>query len=268
MEKTSMKNVVKAQIALAAAAAMVFFGHKLTAQDAPATQPAKEAATQPSAPPVLSEDFETGEINKDIWDVRVTGTATAKVQQDKAAHGKSALQIHYPAGNKGYAFIVATHLPDSVRQHFFGRASVYASPNPPNAHDVAILAGTPGWPVSNFLELGLHDTHLQPSFQENGANVPRGETIHRSKSTYPQGKWFCLEWEFNDNPDHMNIWIDGTQVGNESFSYKTGGSSNLVKGFSDFAFGFRAWGAGAKTDFDLYYDDIAIGTGRIGPVSN
>jgi hypothetical protein len=38
-----------------------------------------------------------------------------------------------------------------------------------------------------------------------------------------------------------------------------------VKNFSDFAFGFRSWGAAAKQDFDIYYDDIAIGTERIGP---
>ena len=42
--------------------------------------------------------------------------------------------------------------------------------------------------------------------------------------------------------------------------------TDLVKGFSDFAFGFRAWGAAPKEDFDIFYDDIAIDTKRIGPI--
>jgi hypothetical protein len=256
-----MKKLPNLRVTLLAISAILCLGRNSIAQNVPAptTQPA-------GAAPLFSEDFESGQINKDIWDLRVSGDATAKVQQEKAAHGKYALQIHYPAGVRSYAFIVATHLPEAVREHFFGRAYVFAGPNPPNAHDVAILAGTPGWPISNFLELGLHDTHLQPSFQQNGANIPRGETIHRSTKTYPIGKWFCLEWEFNDDPDQMTIWIDGEKTEEAAFSFKEAGKNHLVKGFSDFAFGFRAWGAGAKTDFDLYYDDIAIDTKRIGPV--
>jgi hypothetical protein len=250
-----MIKQIKFTAAVLGLGAIVAFGRISKAQDAPAA-------------PVLSEDFESGQIDKNIWDVRVSGDPTIKVQQDNTAHGKYALQIHFPAGKSGrYAFIVATHLPDSVRQHFFGRAYMFAGPNPPNAHDVAILAGTPGFPVSNFLELGLHDNHLQPSFQENGAGVPRGETVPPRTQTYPVGKWFLMEWEFNDNPDHMNVWIDGQQVVDQTFTYKTQGNSNLVKGFSDFAFGYRVWGSGPKTDFDIYYDDIAIGTSRLGPVA-
>jgi hypothetical protein len=40
-------------------------------------------------------------------------------------------------------------------------------------------------------------------------------------------------------------------------------NSGLTGGFYDFAFGFRYWGA-PKTDYDIYYDDIAIDTKRIG----
>jgi len=278
-----MNKLWKIRAALLAVAAMIGIEQILSAQDAgaPATQPATAlpaaaqpapgsaaATTQTFARPLFTEDFESGQINKDVWDIRTNSDVTIKVQQEKVAHGKSALQVHFPAGKSGrYAFIVATHLPDAVRQHFFGRAYMFAGSNPPNAHDVAILAGTPGWPVSNFLELGLHDTHLQPSFQENGAGVPRGETVPPRTQTYPMDKWFCMEWEFNDDPDHMNVWIDGNQVVDKTFTYKTAGNSHLVNGFSDFAFGFRVWGAGAKTDFDIYYDDIAIGTSRIGPVA-
>ena len=42
--------------------------------------------------------------------------------------------------------------------------------------------------------------------------------------------------------------------------------TDLVKGFVDFSFGFHSWGAGAKEDFDIYYDDIVIDTKRVGLV--
>jgi hypothetical protein len=41
--------------------------------------------------------------------------------------------------------------------------------------------------------------------------------------------------------------------------------NDLVGGFKEFGFGARVWGAPPK-GFDVFYDDIAIGTTRIGPM--
>jgi len=272
-----MKKLSNLQIALAAIGAVIGLGRHAVAQDtsAAATQPAAGAATQPSATPLFTEDFESGQIDKSKWETRIApnSKATVAVVTDKSAHGKSSLQVHYPMGDKGYAFIVATHLPDAVRQHFFGRAYVFAGPNPLNSHDVAILGGTPGWPISNFLEIGLHDTHLQPSFQWNDftPEVKRGETVPARTQTFPVGKWFCLEWEFNNQPDTITLWIDGKQVEKSAFTFN-GTKTDLihnttVQGFYELALGYRAWGAGGKNDFDIYYDDIAIGASRIGQIA-
>lgn len=249
---------------------------------------------------VFSENFESGTLDKTIWETRTKGTAEVKVQQAQVAHGKSALQIHYPKERGSYAFIVATKLPESVRKHFFGRASVYIAPNAPAGHDVLLNAGTPGYPDSNFLELGASGgKNVMASYQQNALNVPRGETIARG-AAYPVGRWFLLEWECTDEPDNLKVWIDGEPAGElKDFTFKPrapgggnrgGGAAKadapktaeapkapaaeiaavpgtgLVKGFSDFAFGFRAWGNGGAEDFDIYYDDIAIDTKRIGPV--
>ena len=224
------------------------------------TQPTAE---EPIVPPVFTEDFESGELNKDVWTQRVNPGATITVQQDIVAHGKNALLVHYPAGVRTYGFIVADHLPDSLKDHFFGRAYVRFPAAPPNAHDVFITAGGAGWPISNFLEIGLRRNKAQLSYQQNGANIPRGETMIAGPA-YPVGKWFCLEWEFNDNPDSITIWIDGKKVTDTKVGYK-GTGDHLIKGFTEFGFGFRSWG-NVPNGFDVYYDDIALGTGRIGPV--
>src|SRR5471032_1865966 len=50
-------------------------------------------------PALFTEDFESGKLNPDVWTaLHVGGDATIKVQSDRVAHGKNALQIHYPAG--------------------------------------------------------------------------------------------------------------------------------------------------------------------------
>ena len=251
------------------------------------------AAALRAQAPVFTEDFESGGLNPSVWKTTELGQATVSVQQTQAAHGKSALQIHYPKGEKNFAFAVASHLPDSVRTHLFGRTYVFIGANAPAGHDVLLNAGTPGYPISNFLEIGASGgKYVMVSYQQNAADIPRNETLARGIA-YPVGRWFCLEWEFQDHPDRVTTWIDGDPAGElKDFVVKPRAprapkadpaakadaatapaappqadvpGTDLVKGFFDFAFGFHAWGAGAKEDFDIYYDDIVIDTKRVGP---
>lgn len=73
------------------------------------------------------------------------------------ARGKYALHVHYPdMAAASYAFVVATHLPDSVRTHFFAG----------HDNDHLIFAGEPGWQLSKFDEIGASRGKPMASFQE------------------------------------------------------------------------------------------------------
>ena len=50
-----------------------------------------------------------------------------------------------------------------------------------------------------------------PSFQENKSaqGQGRGEVTYRSETNPPAGKWFLLEWEYNDDPSSISLWVDG-----------------------------------------------------------
>src|SRR3984885_4205216 len=163
--------------------------------------------------PVLNEDFESGKIDPAVWEVRQKGGETIAVEPVEGAHGKYALHIHYSESERGaYAFIVATHLPDSVRSHYFGRAYMRISPTaPPKSHAPLIFTGEPGWPISKFEEIGMSTGDWMPSYQENksAAGQGRGEDTKRSEGTAPSDQWFLLEWEFNDNPSTITMWING-----------------------------------------------------------
>ena len=232
-----------------------------SAQTPPPARAAEPAKLASVALP-FAEDFESGVINKAVWDVRTHGAATAAITQAQVAHGKNALMIHYPAGSAGaYAFITA-RLPDSLHDHLFGRAYVYIA-TMPAPHSVLLTSGSPGYPLANFLEIGLRQHKFQPSFQQNGTGVPRGETTKLVPGDVPIGRWFCLEWEFNDKPDKIVMTLDGQQISDLAFGFKTV-NSELVKGFAEASFGFRSWGGAAAQDIDVYYDDIAISDKPIG----
>lgn len=228
---------------------------------------------------VFQEDFESGKLDPAVWNLRTEGVATAAVEEAEGAHGKYALHVHYPdMAARSYAFIVATHLPDSVRSHFFGRAYMKITPGLGMTHDPLIFAGEPGWPISKFNEIGAYKGTWMPSYQENKSprGQGRGEVTYHSETSPPFDKWFLLEWEFNDDPSSITYWVDGekmtTLVNGEKadsvkFAWPKGSTtvSGLVGGYREFGFGARVWGAPPK-GFDVYYDDIAIGTGRLGPV--
>jgi len=97
-----------------------------------------------------------------------------------------------------------------------------------------------------------------------GPNTQEAYSLGDSTSPdSPVGKWVCLEWEFNDTPDEVRVFVEGTLAWSYApISYQNV-SSGLVGGFSDVAFGYYIWHPGS-TDFDVYYDDIVLDTKRVG----
>lgn len=176
--------------------------------------------------PIFTENFESGKMDPAVRDQRVAGTATIAVEPADGAHGKYALHVHYPdMAVASYEFVVATQLPDSVRTHFFGRAYMKITPTLGTTHDPLIFAGEPGWQLSKFDEIGASRGKIMPSYQENKSarGQGRGEVTFRSDFDWPFDQWFPIEWEFNDAPSAVEVWVN------------------------------------------VYYDDIAIGTSRLGP---
>lgn len=261
------------------------------------------AATSFAQPPVLSEDFESGRIDLTKWEVRTLrpDTKVGMKVVEGGAHGRYALQVHYPAGTErsGFASLVASHLPESVRGHLFGRAYIKIPGGLPLAHTQLVFAGIPGYPKAKYQEIGINlpvrrsadgtpppapdPATIQPRwvfiYQQNLAATPaegRGEDV-RSADASPYGKWMLLEWEFNDDPTTARIWLDGQPVAAkegdkevETFSFKwpknTPETRHLVGGYQEAGFGVRSFSPGVTKDFDVLFDDLAIGTERLGPV--
>jgi hypothetical protein len=253
-----------------------------------------------AAAPVVSEDFESGRIDPAKWEIR-TKEPNTKIEMkvvEGGAHGRYALQVHYPAGTErsGFAYLMARSLPASVRGHLFGRAYVKIPAGLPLAHTQLLFAGAAGYPVAKYQEIGINlparratpdaplpdPATVQPRwvfiYQQNEAKTPaegRGEDVRQTEAQ-PYGKWILLEWEFNDHPTSTRIWIDGKPVAVkegdamvETFSFhwpkNSPDANGLVGGYAEAGFGARSFSPGVTKDFDVFFDDIAISTERIGP---
>jgi hypothetical protein len=246
MKKAALKALLFALILAPAASA------------APSAQQAKTRSK-----PLLSEDFESGTIDRSIWSQDVTGDNTLTVQQDRVAHGKYALLVRCPVpAQRTHAFLRTANLPESLRHHLFGRAYVYIAPALPDRHIIFLTAGTSGFPKYRYQEVASAHGLFQLTYVDTRPNGPLLEDYHAAGEV-PLGRWFLLEWEFNDEPDQATLWVDGEEV--LSTPLIKGQSADLVGGFTDAAFGFLLWGA-APVPFDIYYDDIALDTHRIGPI--
>ena len=164
-----------------------------------------------------------------------------------------------------HAYLMAKDLPEALRHHLFGRAYVYITPGVPDRHTIFLTAGTTGFPKYRYEEVATAHNKFQLTYVDTTIQGPLGEDYHAA-GDIPVNRWFLLEWEFNDQPDQAAVWVDGELVLDTPFVYKTAGqSTDLVGGFTNFSLGLFLWGA-APLPFDIYYDDIALDTHRIGPV--
>jgi len=258
-------------------------GRGPAAPQAPDTSTPDPVVRPPNGAPLITEDFEGAQIDAKKWTTHQSGEETIGLTKEKVAHGQQALKVHYPKGVAGATTWakIGTMLPASLRDHFYGRAYMYIS-GLAQAHNAYMDAGTTGFPISDFLEIGFNAGNYLISYQQNAPadGHPRSETTAR-QGVPPVGKWFCLEWEMTNKPvDKIVLWADGVLVANKSFTFNPVNnrdpdpagklSAGLVPGgFIEYNVGFRAWSraGGNADDIDVYYDDIALGDKPIGQLA-
>lgn len=237
---------------------------------------------------LICEDFEGGSVDPSKWDTVASG-GTLALQTQQVAHGKYAARFHGLAGGSDdWAILVAKNVPAALKgPTTFGRAYVYfPAEGSSDLHIQFAFAGKNGTgtgtgpaPFSklHYLEVGEYLGEWQLGFDLLDLS-PTVEEVSYSKDHVPTNKWVCVEWQFEDNPDRVTVWLAGSQVAtfdNTNVSYaspgpvpKAGGalyngtSSNLIGGFDTFGFGFHDWHP--QKAFDLYYDDVVLDTKRPG----
>ena len=231
---------------------------------------------------LLCEDFESGQIDPAKWTTPTSNGGTFTLQQRIVAHGKYAVQFHGNANlaSPDYAYLIWKNAPQSMAKHNFGRAYFYVTPKPRSDDMGMVFGGTAGFPRPTYLSLANHGSGWQFGFIKL-SGTPTGEVQAYPPPDIPVGVWTCLEWEFNDQPTSINVWVDGKMIGsltNEDIAYPSGhqpgaplyanANSDLIGAFTDFGIGYYDWHPQGRPAFDLYYDDIVLGTARPGCLPN
>jgi hypothetical protein len=231
------------------------------------------------------EDFETGKIDPGKWDLVTGAGGTAEVESDTVAHGKFALHVHAVSGPSDYALIVSKSAPAALKGTHFGRAYFYITPKPlTSGHTQMVFAGINGTGSANgpgpfsklrYMEVANINGGWQTGFDLLDI-APLVEEVYYPAGSpqVPTTAWTCLEWEFSDAPDIVDLWVDGKSLGQFDDSHVSypaghapgtplynGKSSGLIGSFEVFGFGFHDWHP--NKPFDLYYDDIVLDTKRI-----
>jgi hypothetical protein len=235
---------------------------------------------------LLCEDFEQGQLDPTRWDVQTGAGGTLSIESDLAAHGRYAMHVHGLAGPADYALIVTKNAPSALAAGAFGRAYFFITPKPlTSGHTQMTFAGSDGTgtaegpgPFSKlrYMEVANINGGWQIGFDLLDVSPLVEEVAYPAGSPQvPVMTWSCLEWQYSDEPDVVNLWVDGAAIGtfdNEHVSYPgghtpgsplyQGTSSGLIGRYSVFGFGFHDWHP--NKPFDLYYDDIVLDTKRVG----
>ena len=188
---------------------------------------------------LVCEDFESGAIDAALWGEQDFDDGNSvTVQTDRVAHGSYAAKFHF-IPDTGHASLLAHGLPDALAAHLFGRMYLFIDASAFSGHSAFVTIGqTDGYPWSdNHLEFG---PTLEGTLYGLHWGGPEPESGSGGQKLLPTGKWTCVEWEFNDVPDAINIWVDGKAalaLTSDDFSSPSG----LVGGFQTLGLGFRSW---------------------------
>jgi hypothetical protein len=237
-----------------------------------------------TCPGLFCEDFEQGQLDRAKWDVLTADGGTESIQQQTVGHGRFAMQVHGTGSSSDFALILTKEAPPSLKGPgpVFGRAYLFVAASIQSLHTELAFAGTAGFPKLDYMELAEYgngswqlgfdlfnpDPSIASGFVEEATHAPGHDLM-------PIARWSCVEWEFDDRPDMMLLWVDGKEVDQfdaDHIDYSStprtpgsilnGKSSDIIGGFAVFGFGFHAWHP--SNPFDLFYDDIVLDRKRVG----
>lgn len=226
------------------------------------------ASAQGACKGLFCEDFEAGQLDTSVWTrTQLTSGNTATVASDMVAHGKYAVHFHAQGGSR-YSMILHDGLPDALNKHYFGRLYFYATgfPTESGGHTAYITSSNTldGFPdQDHHLEVASYFENSVPTWQMTYWTGDGPEYIANG-GMIPVGKWFCLEWEFNDQPDSITIWVDGDAKQGAAFKNINNGATGLLGKMTALGLGFRTWHPMGAPDVDIYIDDVVLDVQRVG----
>ncbi|MGI5214523.1 cellulose-binding domain-containing protein [Plantactinospora sp. CA-290183] len=256
---------------------------------APTTGPTTPAppTTPPASPPPttgpppagcgaasLCDGFEnqTGTTPAGDWSVNYPdcqGTGTAAIDTTVAHQGTRSVRINGTAGYCNHVFVRANRDLSGLGAVRYGRIWVRHTTALPTQH-VTFLAMRDANDGNRDLRMGGQNGALQWNRASDDATLPEQSPAGVALSVpLPTNRWTCVEFMVDGTQGRLSTWVDGAAVtgltADGTPTHDIDGQwlnrANWRPSLTDLRLGWESYGEGADT---LWYDDVALGSARIG----
>lgn len=197
-----------------------------------------------------------------------SGAGRATFDTAVAHSGSTSLRVDGAAGYCNHVFLRNTTLLPAGAGALFVRYWVRHTTALPAAHvtAVALRDANDG---NRDLRLGGQNGALQWNRASDDATLPEQSPAGVALSApLPTGAWTCVEFKVDQGNGTMQTWLNGTSVPG---LLQDGVPTHDIDGqwlnrtwrpaLTDLRLGWESYGEGADT---LWYDDVAVGTSRLG----
>ncbi|MEY4511279.1 MAG: hypothetical protein RLZZ450_3401 [Pseudomonadota bacterium] len=225
----------------------------------------------------VCDDFERGSVpDATRWKVLTSysGQPSDKnrvvLDAQHAAHGKQALHVHTETNDPVY--IETTKLP-LANNGFFGRVLAYFASDPgarSKGHWGSFVGIGKKTPAGQDIEV-----RIGGQFDILVANYAPNDALQTSASRdgyyddgarLPIGAWACFEFQFDGAGNQLRVWLDGNELERLHVTdwnqFGHGLTPDWSPSYERLRIGYQSWNA--DTPIDVWYDDVALATQRVG----
>lgn len=217
----------------------------------------------------LCEDFETGTLDKSLWEV---GGNEAIIETARSMRGTHS--AHFHTDNNGLSFIKEKKTFPAVNNTFWGRMFFYVDAlpvTPDYAHFTIIEAAGTG--DSSYVREGGQ----YRKFGVGSDGGPTGDWTNidadptkDSAKEIPEKAWMCVEWLYKGDTNETRFFWDGVEHPSLYTFPKVahGANTNVDYNLPNFNSVWVGWwmyqNNPSPDHFDVWIDEIAIDKDRIG----
>jgi hypothetical protein len=227
-----------------------------------------------AASAVFCDGFEnqTGTAPGGRWSISqkdCSGTGTASVDGTSAHTGVKSVRIAGTAGYCNHVFVATTDL--GTASTWFVRFWVRHTTPLPTGH-VTFVAMNDSAAGNTDLRLGGQNGALMWNRQSDDATLPAQSPAGVAQSALlPTGVWTCVEFAVNGGNGQLQTWVndtaipglteDGVPTQDIDGQWLAGSGATWRPHLTDLKLGWESYSTGDDT---LSFDDVALGTSRIG----
>jgi hypothetical protein len=209
---------------------------------------------------VFCDDFEkAGAALAAPWTTQFGSPGNVTVDGTTPAHsGTKSVHVYGSGFQTFFTLSKASILPVAGGRLYF-RAYMRLGAAMTMGHNTFILgdlAASPGG--GNAMRIGEQNAMLMYTFMGDAHGALSNQNYYNDGKpgvVFPPGSWSCLEVLVDAGKPEIDVWVDGTEVPDLHHT------DFPVDAYDSLHFGFESYAGPAS---DIWYDDVAIGTARIG----